>query len=243
MTPNEEGVRPARVLIADDHPLIREGMSSMLASEPDLQVVGEVKDGQEALKVCQEVCPDLVLMDVRMPKMDGLEATRTIREECPQTSVLIVTTHACQEYLAEAIRVGAAGYVLKEATKGQLVGAVRRALDGESPMNQELAMRLLRRLVEHSPDPGYTNPSPSRRSSEERPGPYPHELLTPRELDVLRLLAQGKTNQQIAKDLFVSVSTVKKHMRQIIPKLGVSDRTQAAVLALKLGLPDADRNR
>ena len=237
MTANEEGIRPARILIADDHPLVREGMSSMLANEPDLQVVGQAKDGQEALKVCQEVRPDLVLMDVRMPKVDGLEATRRIKEESPQTSVLIVTTHACQEYLAEAIRVGAAGYVLKESTRGQLVDAVRRTLAGDSPMNEILAMRLLRRLVEHSPDPGYTEPPPSGRSSEARSGPSPLGLLSPRELDVLRLLAQGKTNQQIAKDLLVSVSTVKKHMRQIIPKLGVSDRTQAAVLALKLGLP------
>jgi DNA-binding NarL/FixJ family response regulator len=238
MTAYEEGVRPARVLIADDHLLVREGMSAMLANEPDLQVVGEAKDGQEVLKVCREVCPDLVLMDVRMPKIDGLEATRKIKEECPQSSVLIVTTHASQEYLAEAIRAGAAGYVLKEATKGQLVSAVRRALDGESPMNQELAMRLLRRLVEHTPDQGQADPNPSGRSSEERlAGPSPFELLTPRELEVLRLLAQGKTNQQIAKDLLVSVSTVKKHMRQIIPKLRVSDRTQAAILALKLGLP------
>jgi DNA-binding NarL/FixJ family response regulator len=171
MTAYEEGVRPARVLIADDHLLVREGMSAMLANEPDLQVVGEAKDGQEVLKVCREVCPDLVLMDVRMPKIDGLEATRKIKEECPQSSVLIVTTHASQEYLAEAIRAGAAGYVLKEATKGQLVSAVRRALDGESPMNQELAMRLLRRLVEHTPDQGQADPNPLL--SQRQPVPVP----------------------------------------------------------------------
>jgi DNA-binding NarL/FixJ family response regulator len=235
----EQGVRPARILIADDHPLIREGMSSMLANEPDLRVVGEAKDGLEALKVCRKLRPELVLMDVRMPKMDGLEATRKIKEACPQTSVLIVTTHESQEYLAEAIRAGAAGYVLKEATKGQLVGAVRRALEGESPMNEELAVRLLRRLVEHSPNnQGHADLSPSGRSSEERPaGPSPLGLLSPRELEVLRLMAQGKTNQQIAKDLLVSVSTTKKHVRRIISKLEVSDRTQAAVLALKLGVP------
>ena len=110
-----------------------------------------------------------MLMDIRMPKIGGLEATRKIKEECPQSSVLIVTTHASQEYLAEAVRAGAAGYVLKEATKGQLVSAVRRALDGESPLNQELAMRLLRRLLEHTQDQGHAHPGPSGRSSEERP--------------------------------------------------------------------------
>ncbi len=164
---------PTRVLIADDHPLAREGMRAMLlASEPDLllEVVGEAKDGQEALELCRELCPDLVLMDVRMPSMDGLEATRKIKERCPKIGVLIVTTHESDEYLLEAIRAGAAGYVLKEATKQQLLDAVRRVLDGEFPFDHEPARRLLRRLVEHPP-PGQGESAdlltPSRRPSEE----------------------------------------------------------------------------
>jgi DNA-binding NarL/FixJ family response regulator len=232
-----------RLLIAEDHALVREGMRAMLAREPDLEIVGEAKDGEEALALCRKLRPDLVRMDVSMPRMDGLEATWQIKEVCPQTSVLIVTAHESREYLAEAIRAGAAGYVLKEAPKGQLVGAVRRVLEGESPMNQELAMHLLRELLDEAPPKEASSAQlpPSVRPSDERVGVSALESFSPRELEVLRLVAIGRTNQQIAKDLLVSVSTVKKHVRQIISKLGVSDRTQAAVMAVELGLhPERD---
>ena len=230
----------ARVLIADDHPLAREGLRSMLASEPDLEVVGEAEDGADALKLCRELCPGLLLMDVRMPGMDGLEATRKIKERFPKTAVLIVTSHESDEYLLEAVRAGAAGYVLKEATKGQLLGAVRRVLGGESPLDQELAMRLLRRLGERPP-PGReaprTSTSPLSRSPEkERPAPSPLEALTPREVEVLRLVSGGRSNAQIAGELLISTSTAKNHVQRILAKLGASDRTQAAVMAVELGL-------
>jgi DNA-binding NarL/FixJ family response regulator len=243
-----EGV-PARLLIADDHALAREGLRSMLANEPDLQIVGEAKDGEEALNLCRRFRPELILMDVRMPKMDGLEATRAIKEVSPQTAILMVSTYESQEYLVEAIKAGAAGYVLKEATKRQLLSTLRGVLDGETPLNEELAMQVLRKFVEQPPlNEGYadvppTTSSTSGRPIEERAGPSPLEVLSPRELDVLRLIARGRTNRQIAYDLLVSVSTVKKHVHQIITKLGVSDRTQAAISAIHFDLEHPQRNR
>jgi len=224
---------PARLLIADDHVLVREGIRTLLTSEPDLKIIGEAVDGREALELCRELCPDLVLMDVRMPKMDGLEATRAIKEERPQTSVLVVTNHQNPEYLLEAVRAGAAGYVLKEATKHELLEAVRKVLSGESPLNQMLAMRLLRRLADEV-DPKTEQPVPKlakKRHDEALP-----EALSPRELDVLRLLAQGQTNREVSQNLSVAVATVKNHVQHIISKLDVSDRTQAAVKAIQLGL-------
>jgi DNA-binding NarL/FixJ family response regulator len=243
-----EGV-PAKLLIADDHAMVREGIRSMLANEPDLQIVGEAKDGEEALELCRRFRPELVLMDIRMPKMDGLEATRAIKEVSPQTAILMVSTYESQEYLVEAIKAGAAGYVLKEATKGQLLSTLRGVLDGETPLNEELAMQVLRKFVEQPPlNEGYadvppTTSSTSGRAIEERAGPSPLEVLSPRELAVLRLIARGRTNRQIAYDLLVSVSTVKKHVHQIITKLGVSDRTQAAISAIHFDLEHPQRNR
>ncbi len=223
----------ARLLIAEDHALVREGMRTMLASEPDLAVVGEAKDGEEAIELCRSLNPDLVLMDVRMPKMDGLEATRAIKEERPQTSVLVVTSHHNPEYLLEAVRAGAAGYVLKEATKHELLEAVRKVLSGESPLDQMLAMRLLQRLAdEDNRKTEQPAPEPAKKRQKE---PLP-EALTPRELDVLRLLAQGQTNRQISQSLSVALTTVKNHVQRVISKLDVSDRTQAAVKAIQLGL-------
>src|SRR5215208_2578209 len=248
MSMRTEGV-PARLLIADDHAMVREGLRSMLANKPGLQIVGEAKDGEEALNLSRRFRPELVLMDVRMPKMDGLEATRAIKEISPETAILMVTTYENPEYLVEAIKAGAAGYVLKEATKGQLLSTLRGVLDGETPLNEELAMQVLRKFVEQPPlnegnaDVPPTTTSTSGRPIEERAGASPLEALSPRELDVLRLIARGRTNRQIAYDLLVSVSTVKKHVHQIITKLGVSDRTQAAISAIHFDLEHPQRNR
>jgi DNA-binding NarL/FixJ family response regulator len=245
----------ARILIADDHTLVREGLRTMLSGEDGLQVIAEAHNGLQALTLCRDLGPDLVLMDVRMPQMDGLEATRKIKQEMPKTSVVMVTMHENADYLFEAVKAGAAGYVLKDASAERLLGAVRRTLDGESPLNQELAMQLLVRLAressreegpkergrerseevdgEEGKPEGGGRPEASYRAVGER---GQMEILTPREIEILRLLSQGQTNPQIAQNLLFSVSTVKAHVRSILTKLGVSDRTQAAVRAIELGM-------
>jgi two-component system, NarL family, response regulator LiaR len=253
---------PARLLIADDHALVREGLRTVLSSEDGIQVIAEARDGKEALSSCRELQPDLVLMDVRMPVMDGLEATRRIKEEMPHTSVVMVTMHENPDYLFEAIKAGAAGYVLKDASGERLLEAVRRTLEGESPLNQELAMRLLVRLARErgeggdqqggsqgveaganssgaGPDEEIPAPEASGEGAEDagRPDEADRiESLTPREIEVLNLLSQGQTNPQIAQNLMVSRGTVKIHVQHIISKLGVSDRTQAAVRAIEAGV-------
>jgi DNA-binding NarL/FixJ family response regulator len=258
--------RVARLLIADDHALVREGLRTMLSGEDGIEVIAEAKDGQQALTLCRELKPDLVLMDVRMPVMDGLQATRKIKQEMPKTSVMMVTMHENPDYLFEAVKAGAAGYVLKDASGERLLSAVRRTLGGESPLNQELAMRLLVRLArERSGDrsgegsgevgeplashPIATGPEAFRPEAN-RQGAHQAgsggsgqsrrteqmESLTPREVEVLKLLSQGQTNPQIAQNLLVSRGTVKIHVQHIISKLGVSDRTQAAVRAIEAGI-------
>lgn len=223
---------PARLLIVDDHALLRTGTSAVLAREPDLEVVGEAGDGREAVGLSRKLRPDLVLMDLSMPGMDGISATRAIKSESPKTSVLVLTAHADHDLLLDAIKAGAAGFVLKGVEPAELVGAVRATLSGESPVDHELVMQLLRRLAAESRLE--TPREPAGRAS--RQGP-----LTPRELEVLTLLTTGKTNRQIARELHLSLSTVKRNLERIISKLEVSDRTQAAVKAVELGLLDPTR--
>ena len=227
---------PARLLIAEDHALVREGLRAMLAGAEDLEVIGEAENGRVAVEMCRSLSPDLALMDVRMPEMDGLEATRRIKEAQPRVGVLMVTTHQDPDYLLEAVRSGAAGYVLKEATKSRLLSAVRRVLSGENALDQELAMRLIARVSE---EPGRGRERPLGRTGAGATKKVPEALvgvLSARETEALRLIASGMTNRQIAKELMVSLSTVKTHVQRIIKKLGVSDRTQASVKALELGL-------
>jgi DNA-binding NarL/FixJ family response regulator len=224
------GAKPARLVLADDHDLVREGIRAVLEGEPDLLVVGEAENGRQALEVCLKERPDLVLMDVRMPEMDGLAATRAIKEELPETSVVMVTMHESPDYLLEAIKAGAAGYILKDAAGERLVEAVRRTLEGEAPLSEGLAMQLLQRLASEDGQ----RPQPLSEAKKRR-APMSEEL-TPQEVEVLRLLAQGRTNPQIARTVLCSVSSVKIHVQNIISKLGVSDRTQAAVRAIELGL-------
>ena len=231
---------PARVLIADDHDLVRDGFHRMLASAPELQVVGEASNGQEAIELCRSLRPDLVLMDVRMPIIDGLAATRTIKEEMPTTSVLIVSTYDNPDYLFEAIGAGAAGYVLKDTRKHKLIEVIRKVLNGEASLDSEVAMQLIKRFTN---EPIERRRGDRRREPssvpEERGGaspPAPLEGLTYRELEILPLLVQGKSNPEIAEDLTISRATVKVHVSHIINKLGVSDRTQAVVHAIELGL-------
>ncbi|MBI4493468.1 MAG: response regulator transcription factor [Chloroflexi bacterium] len=205
----------ARLVIVDDHDLARAGLRSLLTGEHDLEVVGEAANGREALGLCRRLQPDLVFMDVRMPDLDGLAATRAIKQICPGTNVIIVTMHEHPDYLFEALKAGAAGYVLKGATRRQIVEAARQALSGAPLLPAELAP-LLRRLADQTASP---------------PG-----HLTSREREVLRVLARGRTNPEIGRELGLSVNTVKAHVEHILAKLGASDRTQAAVRARELGL-------
>jgi DNA-binding NarL/FixJ family response regulator len=177
-------------------------------------------NGREALVLCRRLRPDLALIDVRMPDLDGLATTRAIKQECPDTSVIIVTIYQNPDYLLDALKAGAAGYVLKEATRRELLTTVRRVLQGESVLNGDVAASLIKRLIDEM----------------SHPAALPAEQLTAREHEVLELLAQGHTNREIAHQLSVSVGTVKVHVEHIIGKLNVTDRTQAAVRAVSLGL-------
>jgi DNA-binding NarL/FixJ family response regulator len=227
---------PYRVLIADDHALFRAGIRVILSSRPDIDVVGEAEDGEEAVALCRKTRPDLVMMDITMPKVDGVAATRTIKAEFPKTSVLVLTAYADEDVLMEAVRAGAAGFVVKDAVGPiELLDAVRGILNGESHVDQDLVMRLVRRLADESGP----RSKPAAEATMERTEPV--GSLTERELEVLRLLPQGKTNRQIAAELHLSLSTVKKRLERIISKLAVSDRTQAAVKAIELGLVDPER--
>ena len=223
----------ARIVLADDHVLIRQGLRMMLDRHPDMEIVGEAENGLEALELCRSSRPDLVLMDVRMPKMNGLQATEAIKQEFPQTSVLIVTSHEDPDYLFEAIKAGCAGYVLKEAGQEELTTAIQKVLDGESLLDPQLSAQLLRRMVDEAQK---KNEKPAEAPLEE-PGEAPlSNPLSPREVGVLRLVVKGQTNRQIGQNLLISLGTVKAYVRRIIEKLEVSDRTQAAVRAVELGL-------
>jgi DNA-binding NarL/FixJ family response regulator len=225
------GGRPARLVLVDDHELARDGLQDILTDVPDVEIVGEAADGREAIELCRRVRPDLVLMDLRMPRMDGLEATREIKREHPKIGVLVMTMHENPDYLLEALRAGAAGYILKDADQDDVVSAIRRVLSGEYPLAPELATQLLRRLALEERERGGN----SQGIRERRGGPYT-EPLTPREREVLGLMKLGYTNRHIAQTLVISQGTAKNHVEHIIQKLGVSDRTQAVVKALELGI-------
>ena len=218
----------ARLVIVDDHELTRESLQNMLSDEPDIEIVGQAANGRQALLLCSRLRPDLILMDVRMPEMDGLAATKEIKQRYPETSVMMLTMHENPDYLLEALKAGAAGYILKDAPQEDIIEAVRRVRSGESPLDPELAARLLRRLANEG----------GRRRGKLGPRGDAHEVesLTPRELEVLELMRLGRTNRQIAEDLVISLGTSKNHVEHIIAKLGVSDRTQAVVKALEIGI-------
>jgi DNA-binding NarL/FixJ family response regulator len=215
----------ARLVIVDDHELARAGLRSVLSGERGLEVVGEASNGAEAVAVCRTLRPDLVLMDVRMPDVDGLAATRALKRESPTTGVILFTVYENPDYLVEALKSGAAGYLLKGASKREIVSTVRQVLAGESLLHPELVMSLLKQLSNVSSDSAAA------------------QRLSPRERDVLRLIALGQSNKEIAAALDLTVSTVKTHVEHVIGKLGVSDRTQAAVRAIELGLTSSSSSR
>jgi DNA-binding NarL/FixJ family response regulator len=219
------------VLLADDHEMIRRGFSLVLETQPDIEVVGEAADGREAIELARRLRPDLVLMDVTMPVMDGLEATRRLKAEMPGMCVLMFTSHEEPEYLLQAMQAGAAGYVLKSAPVSRLLAAVRRTIGGESPLDQEMAATLIRILSGKAGADRHREDSAT--GSRRRPLAEP---LTKRELEVLCLLAQGQSNPDVARALVIARPTAKTHVEHIIRKLGVSDRTQAVVRAIDLGL-------
>jgi NarL family two-component system response regulator LiaR len=210
--------KPIRVLIADDHAIVRKGLCALLATEPGIQVVGEARDGVEAVTQAQALQPDVLLMDLVMPRMDGLEATRRITDCEPDVRILVLTSFGSDDMVFPAIKAGAAGYILKDSGPQELVQAIQQLHRGESSLHPAVARKLLRELA-----------SPSIRQTEA-------ETLTDRELEVLRLVASGRTNREIAGELGISEATVRTHVSHILRKLGLDTRTQAALYALREGL-------
>lgn len=206
-----------RVLIADDHPIVREGLRTLLAEEPDLEVVGEAASGEAAIEQVERLEPDVVLMDLRMPGLGGLGALKGIRLRRPRTQVVVLTSFAEDKDVQEAVAAGAVGYLLKDALRDELLRAIRNASQGRPSLHPEAQRHLMKRVFD-----GRT--------------PKPHEELTARELDVLKLVGRGMNNQDIARKLVLSEGTVKGYVSAVLLKLGVDDRTQAALYAVKHGL-------
>ncbi len=204
-----------KILIVDDHSVVRQGLRMFLGVDPELQIVGEARDGQEAVEQTRRLNPDVVLMDLLMPVMDGLHAIAAIRAEMPDVEVVALTSVLEDNLIIEAIRAGAIGYLLKDTEAHELVRAIKAAAAGQVQLSPEVAVRLLREV--RAPEPTT-------------------EQLTERETDVLRQLALGMSNKEIAQALFIGEQTVKSHMRHVLSKLGVPSRTQAALYATRNGL-------
>lgn len=211
-----------RVLIADDQALVRGGFHSILAGQDDIEVVGEAEDGNQAVELVEQLRPDVVLMDIRMPGIDGIEATRRLVARGIVTRVLMLTTFDIDEYVYEAMKAGASGFLLKTAPPRQLADAVRTIAAGEALLAPSVTRRLVEQFVRRPP-PGTTVPAGL-------------EELTDRERDVLKLLARARSNAEIASELVVSEATVKSHVNRILTKLNIRDRAQAIVLAYESGL-------
>jgi DNA-binding NarL/FixJ family response regulator len=213
---------PIRVLIVDDHALFRRGLEMVLAEEGDLELVGEASDGAEAVEKAGEALPDVVLMDIRMPKSSGIEACRAMKEVAPSAKIVMLTISDEEEDLFEAIRAGASGYLLKDIPYDEVADVVRAVYGGQSLINPSMAAKLLTEFA-----------TLAGRDEEERAQQVPAPRLTDREMEVLRLVARGMNNRDIAKELFISENTVKNHVRNILEKLQIHSRMEAVMIAVR----------
>lgn len=209
---------PIRLLLADDHEVTRAGFAAMLADCPEFSIVGQVVDGRQALELCERLQPDIAILDIRMPVLNGLATARLLHERLPAIKVLLFTMYDSPDHLEAAISAGAVGYLLKDASRQEVIDGLRQVAAGQSALNGMVSAQLLRRVVERNQS-GATN-----------------SALTPRERQVLGLVAGGFTNREIGEKLGITTGTAKAHVERVIGKLGVADRTQAAVQGIALGL-------
>jgi len=209
-----------RILLAEDHVVVRQGTRQLLEREQDLKVIGEAGDGEEAIQLAARLKPDVVIMDVAMPKLSGIEATKQIKALLPSAAVLVLTSYDYDEYIFSLLEVGAAGYLLKSVTGDELIGAIRAINAGEPILHPVVVRKLMTRLSPRDASPAVARPL---------------EVLSEREMEVLRLAAKGKRNKDIAEVLLISVRTVQAHMRSIFNKLGVGSRSEAVLYGVKRG--------
>ena len=217
-----------RILLVDDHVLFRKGVAALLETRPDIEIVGEAKDGLEAIEAARENIPDVILMDIHMPKCDGLEATRRIKREMPHVKIVMLTVSDEEQHLFEAIKSGAQGYLLKNLEPYQLYDLLESISRGEAPLSGAIATKILKEFTR-----------PNQDSTQQQQAEIIEEL-TPREAEVLQLVSEGKTNKEIAAILFLSENTVKIHLRNILDKLHLQNRIQVAVYAVRQGLVDEE---
>jgi NarL family two-component system response regulator LiaR len=210
---------PITVMIVDDHEMVRQGASGYLEAQPDIAVVAEAESGEEAVRLAREHIPDVVLMDLVLPGMDGVEATRKVKDISPRTQIIVLTSYHQDEHIFPALQAGAISYLLKDVKAGVLVEAIHRAARGEATLHPRVAARVIKEFRSGAAD----------KSS-------PFSILTEREMEVLKLIARGHTNSKIAEELVISVGTVKGHVSNILSKLHLADRTQAAVYAWQQGV-------
>jgi two-component system, NarL family, response regulator LiaR len=211
-----------RILVTDDHIVVRKGLIAMLETEPGMQIVGEASNGAEAVKMAQELTPDIVLMDLVMPVMDGIEATRQIKQKVPSVNILVLTSFSTNDKVLPSLNAGAIGYLLKDSTPADLVRAIHQVAQGEGSLNPAITRQVLAQMQ-----------SPTAAAEEE---------LTERETEVIKLMAHGYSNAEIARLMVVSNATVHTHVSRVLSKLNLSSRTQAALYALKKGLVSLDEN-